>query len=262
LYGDGSLRPQVDHDILVAPEELRDARSAIVSLGFRPAPGGAGPYLRGPSVIDLHADPYDRERVPSRGLVIRADAAGFIARSIPARVVGRTVRVPSAVDRVLHLAAHTVKHSFDRLIRLVDLAECWRVGGFDTHELIARARGEGTAEALFYALAVARSRLDAEIPILVLEWLDPGRRPAVDRAFRRILSGRPAPHFSERLLLAQLPGFRERAVAAREMLWPAELLDRTESRGWWRRAALPVRLVGLAARGAAGQLFTRSQHPC
>ena len=38
--------------------------------------------------------------------------------------------VLSPEDRLLALSAHVVKHSFDRLMRLVDVAECWRLGGF------------------------------------------------------------------------------------------------------------------------------------
>jgi len=261
LYGDGSLRPQVDHDLLVGPEEMKKARDALLSIGFRSSPGGAGPLLRGSSVIDLHSDPYDRERVPSRAMVIHAAASGVRARAVKRHVAGREVDFPCPEDRLLLLAAHLVKHAFDRLIRLVDVAECWRAGGFEPRELVRQAHSEGTADALFYALAAARTRLGAEVSTQLLERLAPGRRPVVDRAFGRVLAGRPSPYFGEWLLLAQLPGLRAQMRAAGEMLQPKEIRERSRSRGSSWGTLLPLRIARLAARGAIGLVGSLASRP-
>lgn len=249
LYQDGSQRAQVDHDLLVRPFQRDSARAALRELGFRASPGGGGPYLREASVIDLHTDPYDRERAPYRTRLVRACADAVHDGARWAEVAGRPVQTPCPADRLLTVSAHLVKHSFDRLIRLVDVAECWRAGGFDPEDLLRRARGEGTAEALYYASAAAFVLLDAEIPLGWLAHAHPTRRPIVERGFRRVLAGRPAPFFEELLALSRLGGLLPRAHAIWQMLWPAELQSRARALPVRSRLAFaPARLGWIAGR--------------
>jgi len=265
IYEDGSLRAQIDHDLLVAPAEREAAQAALTALGFESASGAGGPYRRGAAMVDLHTDPYGRERVASRSSVIRASTARLRERSVRSGVAGRAVLVPCAEDRILLLAAHAAKHSFDKLIRLVDLAECWNAGGFRPEDLERRARLEGTADALFYALAAARRRVGAEIPESFIGGLRPAPRPAVDRAFARILDGLPSPFFAEWLLLAQLRGLRPRVRAAAQMLWPREMRERARSRGRIFLATwVPLRaitILGRLAADGATRLISRPAFP-
>jgi len=265
IYRDGSLRAQIDHDILVGEEEHHAARKILIALGFCPASAAAGPYRRGAALVDLHSDPYGRERVASRGLVNCADVSGFRARCARTRVAGISLLVPSAEDRILLLAAHAAKHSFDKLIRLVDLAECWRAGGFDTSEIEKRARREGTTDVLYYALTAARQLVGAEIPESFTERLRAVRRPWTDRVFARVLQARASDHFAECLLLEQLPGARARLVAVIQMIWPREIRERARARGklflaiWYPRRALEI--VARVSAGATASLLGRQAYP-
>jgi hypothetical protein len=251
LYNaDGSLRPQLDHDLLVPLREMPEARKVLRRLGFEDSTETPDVFNRDDVTVDLHHDPYDRSRVPSRGRVIVADADGVHRRAIEARVAGRSVLQPCPSDRVILLSTHLVKHSFDRLIRMVDIAECWRQLSPDPEIVEDRARREGTADAVYYALAAARSRLDAPAPGNLLARLEPPRRRWVDRAFGEVLRGRPpGAYFAERLLLSQLGSWRERLTAVGEMLWTPEHQTRMASESIARRfVAAPERVVDVARR--------------
>jgi len=255
LYeSDGSLRPQLDHDLLVPHREMPEARKVLFRLGYDDGEEAGDVFSRDDVTVDLHHDPYDRSRVPSRGRVILANADGVHRRAVEARVAGRSVLQPCPSDRVILLSIHLVKHSFDRLIRMVDIAECWRQSSPDPEVVEDRARREGTADAVYYALAAARARLDAPAPGNLLTRLEPPRRRWVDRAFGEVLRGRPpGAYFAERLLLSQLRSWRERLTAVREMLWTPEHQTKTASGSATRRfAAAPERVVDVARRA-----FTR-----
>jgi len=253
LYGsDGSLRPQLDHDLVVPKRDVHEARKALRSLGFDTAGPSGDVFHRGTTTVDLHWDPYDRERVPSRGKVIRADAAAVVERAVPVTLAGRAALQPCPVDRVLLLCAHLVKHSFDRLIRMVDVAECCRRFPLDADALAEQARAEGTADALYYGLAASAARAAAPAEP-VLARLHPPRRPWVERAFEEVLEGRPSPFFAERLLLSQLDGWPKRLAAVKELFWTPEHRARVRIGSTSSRlVAVPERVLTLARRGLAG----------
>jgi hypothetical protein len=256
IYGcDGSLRPQLDHDLLVPRRAMGEARRVLRRLGFEDGAGTRDVLSRGDVTVDLHHDPYDRSRVPSRGRVILANADGVLRRAVETRVAGRAVLQPCPSDRVLLLSAHLVKHSFDRLIRMVDLAECWRQLSPDPEVVGRRARREGTADAVYYALAAARTRLGAPVPPGLLVRLEPPRRRWIDRDFTEVLHGRPPrPFFAERLLLSQLGSWRQRLTAVGEMLWTPEHQSRTTTESMARRfVTAPERVVDVARRALTRQ---------
>jgi hypothetical protein len=256
LYGyDGSLRPQLDHDLLVPHRAMGDARRELRRLGFEDSAGTRDVFSRDDVTVDLHHDPYDRSRVPSRGRVILANPDGVLRRAVETRVAGRQVLQPCPSDRVLLLSTHLVKHSFDRLIRMVDIAECWRQTPPDPEVVESRARREGTADAVYYALTAARTRLGAPVPPGLLVRLEPPRRRWIDRAFNEVLHGRrPRPFFAERLLLSQLRSWRERLTAVGEMLWTPEHQSRISTESMARRfVAAPERMVDVARRALTRQ---------
>jgi hypothetical protein len=256
LYGsDGSLRPQLDHDLLVPQREMTEAHRVLRGLGFEEGTEARDVFSRDDATVDLHHDPYDRSRVPSRARVIRADVEGVLRRAVEVRVAGHVVLQPCPSDRVLLLSTHLVKHSFDRLIRMVDIAECWRQTPPDAEAVEERARREGTADAVYYALTAARARLDAPVPRGLLARLEPPRRRWVDRAFTEVLRGRPpGVFFAERLLLSQLGSWRERLTAVGEMLWTPEHQAKTASESIAGKiVAAPERVVDVARRALTRQ---------
>lgn len=153
---------------------------------------------------------------------------------------------------MLLLCAHVVKHSFDRLIRMVDVAECCRRLSLDADALAEQARAEGTTDALYYGLAASAARAGAPVERLLAR-LTPRHRPWVERAFGEVLEGRASPFFAERLLLSQLDGWSKRLAAMKELFWTPEQRARLRSGSTsGRLVAVPGRVADLARRALAG----------
>jgi len=262
LYdGNSSLRGYVDHDLLVPGDHIQDARECLEALGFHRVAGGCDTWQRDGALIDLHDDPYDRERVPSRGQVLQARAGAVLKRATPGLLCGRQVLVPDRYDLMLMLSTHVVKHSFDRLIRLVDISELWQQHPLDTERLRVQAESEGSRDALYYALAATQARLDPGIPDALLVALRPAPRMWVDRLFTSVLQGKPAPYFAEWLLLAQLDGTISRIRALGEIcLTPEESAASTSSSSLGKAAIITRRLFRHAGR-ALGTFLVFEQKP-
>ena len=250
LYdGNTSLRGYIDHDLVVSHDRIKDARTCLAEAGFHRVATGTDTWERDGALIDLHHDPYDRERVPSRSQVLHGEAGAVLKRATPGLLCGRQVLFPDRYDLILMLSTHVVKHSFDRLIRLVDIGELWQQSPLDTDRLLAQAESEGSRDALYYALAATQARLDPGIPQAFLEALRPVPRLWLDRLFTSVLQGKQAPYFAEWLLLAQLDGTIARIRAMGEIcLTPEESAASTSSSSLGKAATITRRLFRHAGR--------------
>jgi hypothetical protein len=126
LYGEDTLRPSTDLDVLVSPASLDAAIDALRPLGYMLEGGKVGRFFRDhhhhvhllhPAlpVVELHFDAY-------RGFGTVLPAESLIARSIPCNVPGwNDVRVLAPEDEFLYLAVHAASHRFERLVWLYDL---------------------------------------------------------------------------------------------------------------------------------------------
>src|SRR2546426_864553 len=120
IYGDPSLRPFEDHDLLVLPADRVAAGSALKRLGFEEAAGCL--YRRGGVLVDLHTDSWGSSRV--LGWALQAAATlGVSLRSFdlpPARdtsaleryLMGRVLALrplPGTGEFLMALAAPTLR---------------------------------------------------------------------------------------------------------------------------------------------------------
>lgn len=217
-YPDVSLRPMVDIDLLVPPDDIARAEAVILDLGFisaRPAaadgtPGGprqskyAYPLLVRPDgrvCIDLH-----RHLLPGAAF----DLAGFWDRSRPSEAEG--YRLPAAEDLLLHTGAHFFK---DRLRRssgsfgqLADVAWLCHRHAVDWDQLVARAQACGLHGRLFLALDATNELIAPVVPPSALAALCPSSySPSQGRRFiqRRVLDTRT---WADPGSFAKLPGNR------------------------------------------------------
>jgi hypothetical protein len=252
VYGDRSLRPFEDHDLLVLPEDRDLARALLGRLGYEERAWGL--FRRGGIIVDLHVDPLGAHRRPSRQAVFPVDLRALFTRSTPGLVAGGPSLLFTAEDELLLLALHLVKHSFDPLIRLADVAHFvyQKRGSLDWDLLFHRARVCGGSRVLGWTLralplvGVAVRALD--VPALEEEdgWLE-------RCLMRRVLDARPLPYTGEALMTLSAPGLAARLRFLLDAFWPAG----ERPRGAWRTtAALPGRVVQLT-RGAASQIAGR-----
>ncbi|HEU4401242.1 MAG TPA: nucleotidyltransferase family protein, partial [Candidatus Polarisedimenticolia bacterium] len=243
IYGDPGLRPFEDHDLMVPPAAFEAARAVLNRQGFaEPAPGL---HRRGGLIVDLHVDPLGARRRPSRQAIFPIPVEGLFARALPGLVAGAPALRLAPEDEMHLLAIHLVKHSFDRLIRIADLAHlmvghgqavCWEA-------LRRRAEESRTLRLVGWALEAA-TLLGAAFPAAFRPAPIPG---AIEAALmRRVLELRPLPYTGEVLMACAARRLSDRVLFLMDALLPA---GEVPADNWSRAAALPRRTAALA-RGA------------
>src|SRR6266850_797421 len=152
VYGDAALRPFEDHDLLVLPRDRDAARVVLLHLGYEEQAWGL--FRRGGVIVDLHVDPLGAHRRPSRHSVFPVHLRSLFSRATTGLVAGAPSLVFEPEDELLLLAIHLVKHSFDRLVRLADVAHFvhQRRGDLDWNLLFHRARSCRAARILGWTL--------------------------------------------------------------------------------------------------------------
>jgi putative nucleotidyltransferase-like protein len=153
-YGDPGARSVDHHDLLLRRHDLEAAGDRLSLLGY--IPEGPGRYRRGGIVAVLQdvlpsfhgsATPASSALVP--GAVMDRATAGWLA--------GAPALLPALEDGILLGVIDLVRNSFDRLIRVADLAHllarrrsavCWET-------LDRRAHAAGASRSLAFALEMA-----------------------------------------------------------------------------------------------------------
>jgi hypothetical protein len=251
VYGDPSLRPFEDHDLLVLPEDEAGARVALARLNF--VEQSRTLFRRGGVLLDLHTDPLGAGRRPTRQAAFPVPAADLVARATRGQIAGAPALSLQPEDTLLLLAIHLIKHSFDRLIRIADLSHFvfHKRGVLDWGLLERRAEACGASRLLGWALQAAG------ILGVGVRALD---RPVMEadgmlerHLMARALALRPLPYSGEILMMLAARGFGNRVRFLLDALWPA---GEARPQGWKRARALPRRVFDLAA-GARRQSGTR-----
>jgi hypothetical protein len=216
VYPSPALRDLGDVDLLVRRSDVAAADEALRALGYA---AGADPrrVLAAGGRL-LNAVLYEREAsLPvhlhwhlSNGSLPRT------GQSIDLDEVWREARdgALAPAPRVVSLAEHALKHSFDSLLHLADLELCWRT--VDRERAVDVARRWGLERALAWSLLLVRELL--EVPV------DVPRSPAPGWAGRLLLSRarRRRPGGSWLGYLECADGWAAKAGFVREALDPGE----------------------------------------
>lgn len=210
------VRPLSDLDLLVRSADVGALVELLRQQGFRPLDASPTVLANGSVMFDLHTDLIGGARIRRRRLAFRFDEAALWRDAIPVGPSDATL-VLSPPDQVLHLAVHALKHSFSRLIWVVDLGLVLRHVEWD--ELVGRAEAAGAARALAYALLAARTLLRVEIPDDVLARLP--RPTRVERAFvGRVVSRKVREPLGELVEVFSIPRVGDRLGYLLELGFP------------------------------------------
>jgi hypothetical protein len=171
LYGSLAARGAGDVDVLVRPDDLAAGRRVLVKLGYWQRPptfttlvheyhdppwyvGTGNQAIRLELHWDLWADRF-----------FRSDADGLWARSRAGSLVGRSVRLLSLEDTLLHLAIHRSRSAL-RLRWVCDIAELVRRhgGDLDWDAVVERADRIGATTATWMVLSLGERFLGASPP--------------------------------------------------------------------------------------------------
>lgn len=251
VYGNPSLRPMQDVDLLV-PEPLRArAVEALTPLGCHAEePLGRGTLRRsvvisGPPPQRAHVHLHWHLANASYPLpyAARIDLEGFRARALPWPGAPDAARVPSPEDLAVYLCEHLVKHCCEEWIFAIDVALALRRLPPDPAAFWRIARAWGVERVCACALRIVEGFLPGLGAGDLLATSAGLRLTFAEHLFvRQVLDGRRGAGVNWLVYLAQCPTAKTRAT----QLWrgvfpePADLaaLDPEDAaRGMWHAYA-------------------------
>jgi len=121
VYPNIGLRPMEDLDLMVRPVDHQRLVRILIELGYQQNKRRTSSFVKGKTVLDIHCNPLNTDRIRSRSYLLPAELDPIWARSIPWESEYRWIRRPDDADNVLLLAQHLMKHYFSRLIWLEDV---------------------------------------------------------------------------------------------------------------------------------------------
>jgi hypothetical protein len=202
-YGDVTLRSFGDLDLLVRPSDVARSRKLLEKDGMASAyplsdPQGealqrfAGaqffPHPQGSVAVDLHW------RL-GRGALLRCGGDTDVwTNSVEVDVEGTKTRTLGPIDMLIHLCAHGLQHTWEKLSYVSDVAEF--VNGqpdLDWHGALEAARREGRlcCVGLGLLLAARLLRTSVPAPVLARAASRPGAESLFEETARRLLRLNP-----------------------------------------------------------------------
>lgn len=222
LYDDPVTRPQSDIDLLMRPNETLAVKQALWDLGFRPSAAYPNIFQRGDLMIDTHTEPLGIERILSWEYLTPLRAEDFFRHSAEGELSGKPALLVRPRVLLPYLCFHALKHSFERLIWLVDIALLARQvdaeNGWD--EVLAGIREYRLERPCYYALAYVRAHLAAPVPDVFLEAIRPAMGFVERGLFARHMNHAQIPYLAERLFARMQPDLKHRLAFWRETLYP------------------------------------------
>jgi len=176
LYGDPTMRQFGDLDLLVKPQDVPQARTALVELGYEPglrlSPRQEKSYLRSgyEYVFGLNSERNLVElqwQIVPRFCAINSKMEALFERSIEIEVDGARIRILGYEDQMLVLCVHAAKHEWTQLGMLRDilaLTQC----DLDWDWIVIEARRLGISKILQVSLMIVRELFFVDLPGAVL----------------------------------------------------------------------------------------------
>ncbi len=217
IYGDLSLRPLIDLNLVVPEEERHRARDLLLRKEYiiwsrNPSQGRFFSQFHLVKWKDFRVDLLLQWHPVNWPRVHAVDLRRFWAEVLPARISGRNTLIPSPVDLILYLCLQPGRNGFlnataldmrdpaefvfsewteNRLIRFTDIHEVMRhfEGTFDWEVLIERAKATGVEGSVYTSLYWVTKLFGNTIKPWVLEDLCPPTPRRLRKRIYRALSG-------------------------------------------------------------------------
>ncbi len=217
IYGDLSLRPLIDINLVVPKEERHRAKDLLVRKEYfvwsrNPSQGRFFAQFHLVKWRDFRVDLLLQWHPVNWPRVHAMDLRRFWDEVLPARISGRNTLIPSPVDLILFLCLQPDRNGFlnvaaldmqdpaefvfsewteNRLIRFTDIHEVMRhyEGTFDWEVLIERAKATGVEGSVYTSLCWVTKLFGNTIKPWVLEDLCPPTPRRLRKRIYRALSG-------------------------------------------------------------------------
>jgi len=224
MYDPPASRPQMDIDLLVDENDIPSVKRVMVQAGFEPVERHPLLFLREDALLDLHADPLDMERIHAWAHLTPMRTRDFFTHAEQGELAGMPALLVHPRVNLPYLCFHAMKHSFERLIWLWDIALLARKVQ-EQHQwdaVLEGVREYRLERPCFYALSYAHAHLDAPVPGGMLEQIRPAMGWRERALFSRFMHHESIPFLAERLFARMMPDFRHRLVFWRETIIPRE----------------------------------------
>ncbi len=224
LYHPSTSRPQMDIDLLVNELDIQAAIRIVTQSGFELAKHHSLLFFRGGVLLDLHTDPLDMERIRARKYLTPMQTQDFFSHAERSQLAGASALLPLPRVNLPYLCFHAMKHSFERLVWLWDIALlsnniqeedqwCAVLDGIREYRL---------ERPCFYALSYVRTHLNAFVPQDMLEAIRPRMDLRERNMYTRFMGHEVIPFLAERLFSRMMPDFRRRVLFWKETIVPRE----------------------------------------
>jgi len=263
LYGDVTARQFSDLDILVDPQDVASARTALGNLGYRPTieltPAEERAYAEsgyeysfdgpaGPHLLEL------QWRILPKFYAIELEVAELFARAHSTQIGGESVQGLHADDLLLVLCVHAAKHVWGQLSWISDIGRLAQSPEIDWKEVWNRARVLGIRRIVALSLVLARDLTGLEMPLCAVEWI--GQDEEMDSLLREILRGLHSHWNTESVAYFQLMmRLRERWSDRAKFV---SRLTATPSVSEWKSVRLPETLFPLYRGVRVARLMRRA----
>jgi len=223
LYPQSYLRPHTDIDILFDKKHLMMAKQvAGNALHFKPLPAYPMLFKQGDIPLDLHIEPIGSERIQAWKYITPLHTQDFFKYAEEGELAGEKALLVHPRVMLPYLSFHALKHSFERLIWLYDIALLAKqVDGKGLWDEALQGIAEYKLERpCFYALSYAKKHLNAPVPDDVLQKIKPQMGFVEKRLFKRFMKHEVIPYLAERLFSRMLPSFPVWLEFWKETIYP------------------------------------------
>ncbi len=223
LYHPATLRPQTDIDLLVNENDIRAATQVVAQSGFKAVDHYPLLFFRNGVLLDLHADPLDMERIHTwKHLTPMRTHDFFLHAAEDGELAGVQALLPYPRVNLPYLCFHAMKHSFERLVWLWDIAllsrKVQKQQQWDA--VLDGIREYRLQRPCFYALSYVHAHLGAPVPNNILESIRPQMDLRERSMYARFMRHEVIPFLAERLFSRMMPDFRHRMLFWKETVLP------------------------------------------
>lgn len=227
LYGDAGLRPLYDMDLMVKPGHKGRLKELLKQAGFH-APHPEYPDIlgKGAVLVDIHTHILNLDRINNRRHIFPMDLTFMWKRAVPLFDKQDGFLYLDPFDNFVALAAHALKHSYSRLIWLVDLHECLLEltgdpGGWE--EIVKRTRFWQQEKMVLYALILVESILGLQVPLRIKHELGIARLNILEKYILRLkIRGFSSNGLCEILWLCNIKGAGNKLKFIKETVFPRD----------------------------------------
>ncbi len=245
VYRNPGLRHLSDLDLMVREDRKGPFKEALARAGFGPLDSAYPDVLVRDGVpVDLHTHPLNVERIRARRHLFPGSLAPMWERARPLFASSDGLLTLHPSDNLVALAAHALKHGYEKLFWIMDLHE-WvqekireEEGWCDAADRAGLWRQE---KVLAYTVLLVSRVFGWRIPRVAQERLGPDSLNALEKHLIRLKGGgMPSPALGWLLEFESLPKVSGRVDWLLGNLFPeANVMGQVQKGRGWRRTALP-----------------------